>query len=217
MKKKYLILLFIILLFVGCSEDDNSIDGSGYVKDKTTNEPIAGAEVLLREWVTVSGFGESYWRDLDLERTDQDGYFEFDKRDIQSLDIEVSHGEKFHVDSLEEYTLYLNEWYKYRSREISAETFDDEERVIYLDPHAILYLYLETDDPLIGDDRLMISYPGGGSSLYEGHQPSFKRYLVYGNKEQKLYWTIRRDSIETEHVVDVYIPSFTKGEYTIHY
>lgn len=215
--------MLFFLLIQSCSDFDLNVsldDGNlpvfdgpitGYVKDGTTSLPIINAIVTLQKNTNPGFLNLPAYTTLAQVKTDTRGYFKIDFDNTQHLQITVKYD-----------STYLIEEKEYRMYDGTAQSLgpgEVKDLQIYLTPTAVLDITFKTNTPLTGDDKLSIftGYEGTNySSTYR--VPSERRFVCKGNSKNKISWTVQRDSSKSEsYNAEIYIPAFSKKDYTINY
>jgi len=141
-KKHHLFLFWFsyacIFISISCNKDKNIFSGvSGTVLDKTTNAPVAAAEVALFE-KDAEIFGGLGGVMIESKFADANGSFHFD--------FTERNGYNYYVQAIK--TQYWND----QSSNITFVHYGEEDVIVYLQPEGSLEIHFENIIPSLPSD-----------------------------------------------------------------
>lgn len=197
--KKIYFFITILAFLTACDKDKNITSGvTGTVLDKTTNLPIAEAEVALFE-KDDEIFGGLGGEMLESKFADSNGCFHFDFTERS--------GYNYYVQAIK--AQYWND----QSNNITFVHFGDDAAVVYLQPEASLQIHYQNVSPSSPSDIFGIN--GYVSDvLYGGLIDTTIIYIVYGNTSNELHWAVGYEPTQSD---TIYCPAFDTTYYEIFY
>lgn len=199
MKKICFIFLFPFLFALSCDKDKNISSGvTGTVQDKTTNTPVAEAEVALFE-KDDEIFGGMGGVMLESKFADSNGCFHFGFTERS--------GYNYYVQAIK--AQYWND----QSNNITFVNSGDEDAVVYLQPEGYLKIHFQNILPSSSSDIFGIN--GYMTDvLYGDLVDTSITYTAYGNTMNELHWTVGYEPTLSD---TIYCPSFDTTYYEIFY
>jgi len=202
-KKHHLFLFWFsyacIFISISCNKDKNIFSGvSGTVLDKTTNAPVAAAEVALFE-KDAEIFGGLGGVMIESKFADANGSFHFD--------FTERNGYNYYVQAIK--TQYWND----QSSNITFVHYGEEDVIVYLQPEGSLEIHFENIIPSLPSDIFGIN--GYITDILYGESVDTTIiYIVYGNVWNELHWAVGDDPTQSD---TVYCPAFDTTYHEILY
>ncbi|MBC8047854.1 MAG: hypothetical protein H7Y00_13735 [Fimbriimonadaceae bacterium] len=199
MKITNCILLFLIFLSASCNKNENIHNGvTGTVLDKTTNTPVADAEVGLFE-KDAEIFGGLGGVLLETKYAESDGSFHFDFTERS--------GYNYYVHAIKEQ--YFND----QSNNITYIHNGDDDVIVYLQPQGYLNIHFKNVLPSSPSDQFGIN--GYVTDNFVGNDLDTNViYTVYSNMLIELHWAVGYDETISD---TIYCPSFDTTYFEILY
>jgi len=205
-KKHHLFLFWFpyacIFISISCNKDKNIFSGvSGTVLDKTTNTPVAEAEVALFE-KDAEIFGGLGGVMLESKFADANGSFHFD--------FTERNGYNYYVQAIK--SQYWND----QSSNITFVHYGEEDVIVYLQPEGYLKIYINNVNIYEPSDHISVN--GTIESGFYGNEVDTSVIiLTLGSLTHQLSWFIYHDGSIENDVDYIYTPAFDTTYYSILY
>lgn len=212
MKKIYYLCFLLILLCAISCEKPLIKTGNiyGVVKDATTGEPIANADVFLLQneigdgdiW---SGGGPS--EQIDFTTSDANGYFSF----------LFDYDKNYRYLCGAEKVLYFDLDQEFA---VDEDATDGNNVEVLLNPVSWLRIRCVNTSPFDSNDEITLSL------ILDGGNPEFIGadidttlccFLVNGNLENRIVWYVNKAGMDSSYFQNIYCPSFDTTYFEILY
>lgn len=207
MKKHIVLLIPFILLLVQCHKEPTStfIKMSGKVLEYGTNKPIANAKVGIYE-EGGEFLGATWTRLLDTTRTDANGFYYFDKPNLDK-------GSSFFIAAT------ANKYYAYdpNSYLITGQVVTNND--IVLDPFAWIKVHVKNVNPFDDRDSIFLDgIVGTLSGIHIGNNVDLNYVnTIRGNRPMEASWTIIKNNIRKIYADTLRINAHDTLKYQIFY
>jgi hypothetical protein len=214
--KKHIFVLLVPLLFsmASCERkplNRTFIDVRGQVLEIVTQKPIANALVAIYE-EGGEFLGSSWTRLLDSTRTDANGFYRFNKPDLDN-------GSTFTLSAV------AKKYYVFDA--ISNRTNFETGKVVtncnlILEPYAWIKVHVKNVNPFDENDLILLDQlvsPWGGTHSYLGMRvdTTYNRQIG-GNINQRVLWISKKNGISTRYFDSAFVvPAHDTISLPIHY
>lgn len=208
---KKILSYFIIVLFLfcvyQCQKDEKRTIVEVTALDKTTNQVIPDARVILIADTFSTFMGPSYYAVVEEKYTDIAGKCHFDFIAKKSWTY-------YFVASAEHY-------YDLGDPMGDIDNGKMNYVAIPFQPEAFLKVYVKNTQPYDIYDYISVNpfgTPGGGGGVYTGISvDTFSVARLWGNNTRDLNYWVKKNGIENHFTTSIYCSAFDTTVYTINY
>jgi hypothetical protein len=189
MKTSSTLILCFFLLLASCTKNrfgaDEGPSASGHVYAKYSEEPLLAAEIDLY-LVTFTGWTSPDRREyIGTTLTDQNGYFEFNFDEPESLS-------RYEVEARK--NGYFNEM-RLAGKNIA----------LFLEPEAAIRIHIKNVDPFDEEDRIELNSPCGVYVFEKESIDTTVSCAIRPERYSKTYYWVTKNGITTAHKDSVFV------------
>jgi len=216
MMRKFLTVVFVLLLFASCTKNDRSIKVSGNVFDPALNKAVAGATIKLKAAIIESGVYNSNYTEIASTTSDASGNFNMD------IAIQKVSGYRFVI---------IKEDYFDLEEDVNTDDFEKNESYtanFETYPKSSIHLTVQNTSPQGMDDEIKYRYINIESgcktccnnNTVTGIGPTYtadNECDVRGEKWIYINWVVTKNGNQHLFSDSIYVEAFKKSNFNIDY